>query len=309
MAAGSTYTPIATSTLGSNTATVTFSSISGYTDLVMVFNGLVVQNSDAIWLQFNSDSSTNYSWTRLTGNGTTAASSRSSSTAGTSNWYGGSANGISNSSNSTVILQVFNYANSTTYKSWISRTASLGVECSQGLWRNTAAITSITLGVEGSRNYASGSTFTLYGIASAQPMPRGQFTKYAHCTIDDCTKEHRAKGMCQMHYRRDYLYGDPRVILNTGIKLDKVGYVQIRTMSGNANKGRYTYEHRLVMQEVLGRSLIKGETVHHKNGVRNDNRPENLELWSEAQPYGQRVEDKVAYAIEILEQYAPERLA
>jgi len=140
-------------------------------------------------------------------------------------------------------------------------------------------------------------------------MPRGQFSKYAHCTIDDCTKEHRAKGMCQMHYRRDYLYGDPRVILNTGIKLDKVGYVQIRTIPGNGSKGRYTYEHRLVMQEVLGRSLVKGETVHHKNGIRNDNRPENLELWSEAQPYGQRVEDKVAYAIEILEQYAPERLA
>lgn len=112
-----------------------------------------------------------------------------------------------------------------------------------------------------------------------------------------------------MHYRRNFLYGDPKVILNTGTKLDKVGYVQIRTVSGNGAKGKYTYEHRLVMENVLGRSLVKGETVHHKNGIRNDNRPENLELWSEAQPYGQRVEDKVAYAIEILEQYAPERLA
>ena len=167
MAAGGTYEPIATNTLSSNTATVTFNSISGYTDLIMVFNGLVVQNSDAIWLQFNGDSSTNYSWTRLTGSSTTVASSRSSGTAGTSNWYGGSANGISNSNNNTVILQIFNYANSTTYKTWISRTTSIGVETSIGLWRNTAAITSITLGVEGSRNYASGATFTLYGIAAA----------------------------------------------------------------------------------------------------------------------------------------------
>jgi hypothetical protein len=112
-----------------------------------------------------------------------------------------------------------------------------------------------------------------------------------------------------MHYRRNYLYGDPTVIKNVGIKSDKGGYVQVRTTAGNGNKGKYTYQHRLVMEEMIGRTLVKGETVHHKNGIRNDNRPENLELWSEAQPYGQRVEDKVAHAIEILERYAPERLA
>jgi hypothetical protein len=112
-----------------------------------------------------------------------------------------------------------------------------------------------------------------------------------------------------MHYRRNRLYADPTIKMNTGIKLDKVGYVQVRTLAGNGASGRYTYEHRLVMQEMIGRPLVKGETVHHKNGIRNDNRPENLELWSEAQPYGQRVEDKVAHAIEILERYAPERLS
>lgn len=140
-------------------------------------------------------------------------------------------------------------------------------------------------------------------------MPRGRFSQYQHCTIGDCTKRHCAKGMCQMHYRRNRLYNNPNSVANTGIITDKAGYIKIRTLAGEGKNGKYTFEHRMIMEQMIGRPLVKGETVHHKNGIRNDNRPDNLELWSEAQPYGQRVSDKVAYALEILERYAPELLS
>jgi hypothetical protein len=80
---------------------------------------------------------------------------------------------------------------------------------------------------------------------------------------------------------------------------------EMRFLTGGDNQ---SLEHRYVMAQVLNRPLWPDESVHHRNGDRLDNRPENLELWSRWQPRGQRVEDKVHYAVELLLRYAPERL-
>ncbi len=63
------------------------------------------------------------------------------------------------------------------------------------------------------------------------------------------------------------------------------------------------FEHTIIMESKIGRKLESHESVHHKNGDRGDNRPENLELWSTKQPYGQRVEDKLVWAKEIVALY------
>ena len=163
MAAGNTYVALATQTLGSATASVTFSSISGaYTDLVVIFAG--TGGGVDIQYQFNADTGNNYSVTRLSGNGTTAVSNRNTSYASIEADYFAYAN----ATQTINICNIMNYSNSTTYKTALFRSnnASLGVDAGVGLWRNTAAITQVLIKTNAS-TFSTGTVFSLYGIAAA----------------------------------------------------------------------------------------------------------------------------------------------
>lgn len=125
------------------------------------------------------------------------------------------------------------------------------------------------------------------------------------CTIEGCDFRQHARGLCSAHYQLAKRNGDPSVKLKAP---NGSGYITPNGYKLVSADGRQIMEHRHVMQRHLDRQLLPEENVHHKNGVRNDNRIENLELWSSSQPWGQRVEDKVTWAYEMLMLYAPELL-
>ena len=134
------------------------------------------------------------------------------------------------------------------------------------------------------------------------------------CTVEDCGKKRVAHGLCSSHNWRMKKYGSTelpekpkkaptRRVTKFGYR---VVYIPDHPM---ANSAGTVAEHRLVMAQSLGRNLRDDENVHHINGDRLDNRLDNLELWSKSQPAGQRIEDKVAWAVEMISLYRPDLLA
>lgn len=110
--------------------------------------------------------------------------------------------------------------------------------------------------------------------------------------MDGCDRKARRSGYCQMHYTRIWRHGDPGPAGSLAPTGPGAGY---KTVTAS---GKTRLEHRVVMEQQLGRPLLPGENIHHKNGIRSDNRPENLELWVKIQPSGQRVEDVIAFIVE-----------
>lgn len=137
------------------------------------------------------------------------------------------------------------------------------------------------------------------------------------CLLEECRRGAHSGGLCRSHARRQRLYGDPRAgrpaRTRSGDGSLSHGYwvvpvpPELRHLVPDARSKEL--EHRLVMAKLIGRPLTGDEVVHHRNGDRLDNSPDNLELWSTAQPKGQRVTDKLAFAYELIARYDREAAA
>jgi HNH endonuclease len=124
------------------------------------------------------------------------------------------------------------------------------------------------------------------------------------CAVSGCESIATIAGLCESHYRRRRKRpGDfERLRLRVGLGVDAKGYAVFTA------KGKHYKMHRVVMENMIGRPLRKNETVHHIDGDRLNNSPENLELWASIHPTGQRASDRVRSAVSLLKEY-PDLLA
>lgn len=170
MAAGTTYDLISSQTIANGTtATISFTSIpSTYTDIILMFNGGGESGGGNVQIKVNNDTGANYSFTILRGNGSAASSDRESNFSGYFRW-GAYATPGSGSYSTFDVAHFLDYSNTTTYKTVLTRTNNpqSGSDATIGLWQSTSAINRLDITLPAPSYFMNGSTFRLYGIASA----------------------------------------------------------------------------------------------------------------------------------------------
>lgn len=144
------------------------------------------------------------------------------------------------------------------------------------------------------------------------PHPSPRIPRGGDCSFTECGRRVQSRALCKTHYEQ-LLRGEdlkpirPKAADGAGHINPRSGYRYFnRQDHPNASKNGLVAEHQVVMSAMLGRPLRKGENVHHKNGVKHDNRESNLELWVTMQPAGQRPQDLIEYAHLILDRYEEE---
>ena len=156
----------------------------------------------------------------------------------------------------------------------------------------------------------------LRGVDPLRPLKRQAYggrpsQKHIRCFFPGCEKPRHRQGLCAGHDAQRQKGKEltairviePHPILdgwNRPWTHEKSGYAYV---SRRGDGTRKRLEHRVMMEYMIGRPLLRNENVHHINGIRDDNRPENLELWSTMQPSGQRIADKLEFARAIIELY------
>lgn len=158
--------------------------------------------------------------------------------------------------------------------------------------------------------------FLQYGDPLAQGQRNRKRLPARKCSAEGCERTNFSNGFCTKHHQA-WWQAQKRAKRPTTIRqfkerstgwIDEDGYRMAVVEEGTPGAKKFGRrwimpEHRLIMQRVLGRPLLRNENVHHMNGIRHDNRIENLELWVKSQPCGQRPQDLVKWAHEIIARY------